>query len=427
MSLSPYSVRSASSGPLIDLMPKSKSSPLESGFFSIPHTPYEERFQVLVKGNFPLQILECLSAFFSKTSEGMQVEVEDLCWSQNLENRKPTASQPLVIKIDSQKVALFKPRQREPGSKAWLARYPDIMVPKYFCTSGTGAFMELVCSLFIDHCMQMYPDLKKDLIIPKVAYVQMGHPNFYLQAKWDDLTSPILIASPKQEAFSSFSKPVRGTGSLHEFIQNSRACTMSDFLQKPVVVQEFIAIMHMLLLNSDAHIGNMLVSQDLKLVMIDHSYTLAVNGLEGGRFFWIHNPQFKNPISADMKGFILNIEENLLVELLEKLQNELSKSLKDWGEDPFVEGIEIGENRSLVFKIVLQFLKQGVLKDLTISDFANFLSQKNPSIHEGFVFQTCQNLSKVSSDKKDFIKQSCEKKIADFLLEKQQVLEFSAF
>ena len=419
MTISPYSARSASSGPLIDLLSNHKS-PREGDVFSVPHTPYEEDFHVLVKGNYPLEILETLASFFSMKPQGLNVEITEVFTLQDFNGSKTTASHPLVVKVNDQKVAVFKSKQREPGSKAWIARHPDKIAPKFFCTAGTGAFMELVCSLFINQCLQSIPKLQNEIIIPKVAYVQMGHPCFYLRSKTEELSSPLFLVSPISKKSFFLTQAVKGTGALIEYIQNCRACTKADFLQQSSTVQEFIAIMHMLLLNSDAHMGNILISKDQKLVMIDHSYTLSVDGLEGGQFFWIHYSQFERPISELMQQFILNLDREMISNIVKTTQNELLQNLTEIGEENPVEYIEITENRLIDFQIVLQFLKIGMDKGLTILDFASALSQKRMTPRSGLVYDICKDLPSTTTDIEKYIQQACEEKIADLLRHKKE-------
>lgn len=390
-SLTSPSAQLLSSPPWNFLCPgAAKGAPFDPREF---HTPLERSFSVLIRGSLPQSILDLLqgdSSLGSPTSPLVErVQLEEI--SGRLHTH---VSCPLRVVADGKPLAVMKPRQREPGSKAWQGRYPERIYPKCGCTPGTGPFMEVLAATYMQEIMGGLEKSSDLVIVPKVAYVQWGHPNFCLtlSPSMSPQSSPVI---PNRRPFSGF-PVVRGTGSLHEFIPNKGSLTVQELERLDPFALEIVAVLHLILLNADGHEGNLLVTQEKKIVVIDMAYILSNEGKDGGIFCWERCASLQRPPSPEIQNWIQSLAEHRFTEIALALQKELHENLQKLTED-FRKGemIEIEEGRFLTHRISLCFLKKAIAKGWTLSQVGNRMRQHNPRYHGGLVYEVFQEIKLV--------------------------------
>ncbi len=302
-----------------------------------------------------------------------------------------SVSSPLIVKIEGVIRALFKPRQREPGCRAWSCLHAGEIYPKDQCTPGTGAFMEVLGARFLQECLRDLPDAESFVIVPKVDYVQIGHPSISLFPKGPS---------------------VRGTGSLHEFIPNAKRSSQQELNDLPPIAVEFVAVMHSILLDADAHSGNLLITDEGKVVIIDLSYILSKEGKNGGVFCWIQCNALQQRPSDKIKEFIHSLDENRLGTLLGELKDELQENLSKLPiSQQEGEEIVIEEERIITHKIALCFLKKAILNGWTLSQIGHALQQINPRFPSGVVHDVFQEIKHLpQGERSKNIEEICSRK-----------------
>jgi len=120
-------------------------------------------------------------------------------------------------------------------------------------------------------------------------------------------------------------------GSLQQYV--SHTCTAEDIGWNTFPVDEVqkIGILDCRLLNTDRHLGNILVVKDthpLRLVPIDHGLCLP-SSLSGGYFEWLSFPQAKQPFSQRMLDYIENLNVEADIQMLQKRLPLLRKECLD--------------------------------------------------------------------------------------------------
>jgi len=201
-------------------------------------------------------------------------------------------------------LAVFKPSDEEAGSprnpKKTLDLFPDIVVEKdrMGIPSGGTCIRELAAYMF---------DQRK-----KKGSSLAGVPP----------TTLINISSKKLHS----QQVSHGIGSLQKYMQHDCASWDIGSGVFPFEQVHAIGILDLMILNTDRHGGNILISYDHehkpRLIPIDHGFCFPENlqDFPSLWFEWLSWPQAKVPFSPEMKSFVLqelDIEEK--IDLLKEL------------------------------------------------------------------------------------------------------------
>lgn len=380
-----------------------------------PHTPLERSFVPLIRGSLPPDIIDPLQTYFScgspATSHPQQVLITEMVKIDPRTCQKVrTASSPLRVCFNNDAVAIMKPRQREAGTPAWRALNSEKIYPKVGCPPGTGAFMEVLASLYMQELVNR-SQAADFIIIPRVAYVQWGHPSFNLLCTSPPLMSPlsfptspvttpdVLSQRPPLAPQRLLNLSVRGTGSLHEFIPDCTPSTFNKLESLPSIAQEMIAVLHIILLNADGHEGNLLITKEGKVVMIDMSYILSKEGKDGAVICWNKCKALQQFPSKEILQFIQSIDENRLEVLAQELITELNDNIQKLTlSRQEGESIELEYERILTHRIALSFLKKATHKGWTLSQVGDRLRQHNPRYCGGLVYEVFQEIKRLSRE-----------------------------
>jgi hypothetical protein len=182
--------------------------------------------------------------------------------------------------------------------------------------------------------------------------------------------------------FSTATSPhAKKVGSFQEFIECE--CTMDDISPSKLSVEEVhkIAILDIRIMNADRNSANLLVQRrednSLKLVPIDHGYCLrTVCDVSWMDWCWLDWPQLKEPLSAEHKKYI----ENLDIEADAKLLHER---------------LSIAQEAIDYFRASSSLLKAGVKAGLTLYDIA-IMCCRNDNLAE--IPSMMEKLFSVASD-----------------------------
>lgn len=360
-------------------------------------TPFPQNFHLLVKGNFPEHLLELIKNAWFQSKETRATPQTSPCTllSPCISFTSPTYP-PLTIKLFGNGVSdpfiattfnrdgrkeevMIKIRETEVGCPRWEESHKKDIIPRRGCPPGTGAFVELLIGLFINNHLELLPELTNSCIIPRVAYAQMGHPIF--AGKLDDPNKP---QAPS----------VRGTGIIEEFIQGCDALKTVEALNHlPPLAQEFMAIMDILVLNNDRHLGNLLSKTSPlgnAVVLIDHGYALSQRGIDGGKFCWLQCNALQKTPSLLMQDFIRKIDEDSLEALAKNLSEELSSNLE---KSPVPqlrnEDQAIKMDRILPHKIALCFMKEAIKENWSLSQIGSTLLLIPHAHQHGGILREC--------------------------------------
>jgi len=146
-------------------------------------------------------------------------------------------------------------------------------------------------------------------------------------------------------------------GSLQEYIENEGSCGDFGPSQFPVDEVHKIGILDLQILNTDRHDGNILVTEGMKLVPIDHGFSLPpidelATATESLRFEWMNWPQSKKPFSPAALQHIASFDIDESCKVLKRI------------------GIE--NSSILTFRICCSLLKKGASAGLTLNQIGNF-------------------------------------------------------
>jgi len=154
-------------------------------------------------------------------------------------------------------------------------------------------------------------------------------------------------------------KPVVKTGSLQEFVDNDG--TVGDIGPQifPVDEVQRIALLDLILHNTDRHEGNILYrdppSGHKQLVPIDHGFSIP-DRVGGAWFDWLHYPQAKKEFSPEIKRVVDELDSEILAGKI-SLRKECRRTL---------------DLSCLLVKI-------GVQKNMTARDLGLFAARRNPN------------------------------------------------
>lgn len=275
-------------------------------------------------------------------------------------------SKPLLLEIDGHPTAMIKIRQDEVGTDRRELTSKQNIAPRVGCTPGSGAFVELLVNIYLRTLANSLEKLSPlPIIIPGVAYAQMGHAIFADDLRQEDYVSP---------------SSIRGTGLIEEFIPGSSNLTTEQQLNElPPMVLEFLAVADITSLNSDRHSGNLGISKE-NLVLFDHAYCLSQKGIDGGIFCWKDCKVLKHEPSESIKKFIAGLDESYLANLAHDLHIELKENL-DLLDKKEQEGEmqKLELDRILPHQIAVRFLKEAIQHGWTLSQIGNAMHAKPES------------------------------------------------
>lgn len=120
-------------------------------------------------------------------------------------------------------------------------------------------------------------------------------------------TELVCVELDSQDA-GSVHVPCPSFGSLQDFQKHKSSCEDMGTARFTADSVHRLGILDVRLLNLDRHLGNILVTEDDKLVPIDHAYVLpSCKNLGEITFEWLYWPQCKVPFSREAVDYILSL------------------------------------------------------------------------------------------------------------------------
>lgn len=228
------------------------------------------------------------------------------------------------------KVAVFKPADEEPyaenNPKGYLRQDEDNslflrdgIVPGEACIREVAAYL-------LDH--------KGFSGVPKTTLAEAHHPAFNGNgARLKVSEGGAFVGSHSiNDNRSSASTKKKKVGSFQEFCRSD--FTMDDISPSLLSVEEVhkIAILDIRIMNADRNSANLLCrrNQDdsLELIPIDHGFSLrSVGDVSWMDWCWLDWPQMKKPLCERMKSYILSLDIEADVQLLQERLNICSRAI----------------------------------------------------------------------------------------------------
>jgi len=179
-------------------------------------------------------------------------------------------------------------------------------------------------------------------------------------------------------------EPIKKVGSFQEYVHAE--CSMDDLSPSKISVDEVhkIAILDIRLMNADRNVANILcqrIPEDpdhFRLVPIDHGYSLRSKcDVAWFDWCWLDWPQLKQPLSQTSKEYVLGLDIEADVRLLQERLN-MKNDVLDY------------------FRSSCQILKAGVRAGLTLYDICSgILCRNDPS---GEIPSKLETLSSMASE-----------------------------
>jgi len=225
-------------------------------------------------------------------------------------------------------VAVFKPNDEEGNSPDNPKKTESLS--KCGVRRGEAAAREVAASIINEHCGGYFG-------VPVTRMVTLCHPYF----NRPDGT------------------PRTKTGSLQAFVKcdgNAGDIGPNAF---PLDQVQRLAILDMLIYNTDRHEGNILyqkTQEATSIVPIDHGFSLP-DSFGSAWFDWVHYPQAKKPLLPHHTDFVENLDTEALCRAL----------------SPLIDGQSLD-----TLRVCAQVLKKGARRGRSPSEMASFMSRKNP-------------------------------------------------
>lgn len=162
------------------------------------------------------------------------------------------------------------------------------------------------------------------------------------------------------------------TCSIQQFIPDCQPLGELDFTQKEALdvssIQQ-LAILDMIMVNTDRNYGNVLISKEGKIYPIDHSLCLPRRFESNGVFCWLDLSQAQLPFSEENKRLIFSLAPGMLEAALGGFKEIAELDLHTFKE------------RFFTYFMALEILKNGAALDLTPFEIGYFftLSEKEAS------------------------------------------------
>jgi len=228
------------------------------------------------------------------------------------------------------KVAVFKPADEEPyaenNPKGYLRQREDNslflregIIPGEACIREVAAYL-------LDH--------KSFSGVPRTTLAEAHHPAFNANgARLKVSEGGASVGSHSiNDSRSSASANKKKVGSFQEFCRSD--FTMDDISPSLISVEEVhkIAILDIRIMNADRNSANLLCRRNeddsLELIPIDHGFCLrSVGDVSWMDWCWLDWPQMKKPLCERMKSYILNLDIEADVRLLQERLNICSKAI----------------------------------------------------------------------------------------------------
>lgn len=251
------------------------------------------------------------------------------------------------------KVAVFKPADEEPyaenNPRGYIKQHDSDISLREGIKPGEACLRE-VAAYLLDH--------NGFSSVPMTTLAEARHPAFNnggSTSSTHPFNSTLPIASPSSSSNSS-TTPIKKVGSCQEFVYAED--TMDDISPSKLSTQQVhkIAILDIRLMNADRNVANLLVRRkpdnSLELVPIDHGYCLrSVCDVSWFDWCWLDWPQLKEPLNKSSRDYILNLDIDKDVHLLE-------------------ESLQIGNDAIDFFRASTKILQAGVKAGLTLYDIA---------------------------------------------------------
>lgn len=174
--------------------------------------------------------------------------------------------------------------------------------------------------------------------------------------------TPVSVSSPSSH------EPVKKVGSFQEYVYAE--CSMDDLSPSKISVDEVhkIAILDIRIMNADRNVANILcqrIPEDpdhFRLVPIDHGYSLRSKcDVAWFDWCWLDWPQMKQPLSKTSRDYVLGLDIEADVRLLQERLN-MQNDVLDY------------------FRSSCQILQAGVRAGLTLHDVCSeILCRNDPS------------------------------------------------
>jgi len=257
------------------------------------------------------------------------------------------------------KVAVFKPADEEPyaenNPRGYVKQHDSVISLREGILPGEACLRE-VAAYLLDH--------EGFSSVPMTTLAEARHPAFSTNglmlklAEGGAAIGPHSLNSSFVNGTSSSSSPalIKKVGSCQEFIYAED--TMDDLSPSMLSTDEVhkIAILDIRIMNADRNVANLLVRRkpdnSFELVPIDHGYCLrSVCDVSWFDWCWLDWPQLKKPLSEKSKDYILNLNIDADVLMLQ-------------------ESLQIGTEALDFFRASNKILQAGVKAGLSLYDIA---------------------------------------------------------
>jgi len=249
------------------------------------------------------------------------------------------------------KIAVFKPADEEPyaenNPRGYVKQHDSDISLREGIRPGEACLRE-VAAFLLDH--------DGFASVPMTTLAEARHPAFHVVGGVNTSFQSGILASPEPANGSNTTTLMKKVGSCQEFVRAED--TMDDLSPSMLSVDEVhkIAILDIRLMNADRNAANLLVRRrpdnSLELVPIDHGYCLrSVCDVVWFDWCWLDWPQLKKPLSEKSREYILNLDIDADVRLLQ-------------------ESLQIGTEALDFFRASTKILQAGVKAGLSLYDIA---------------------------------------------------------
>mmetsp|Transcript_17916 Transcript_17916/g.22292 ORF Transcript_17916/g.22292 Transcript_17916/m.22292 type:complete len:611 (-) Transcript_17916:18-1850(-) len=262
------------------------------------------------------------------------------------------------------KVAVFKPADEEPYAENNPRGYvntcdmeggSETMSLREGIRPGESCLRE-VAAYLLDH--------GEFSSVPMTTLTDARHPAFNTNgAQMKTAAGGASMGAHSLLAANVTAKTTKKVGSCQEFV--NAECSMDDLSPSKIDVDEVhkIAILDIRIMNADRNAANLLCRRrqdnSLELVPIDHGFCLrAAADVAWFDWCWLDWPQLKKPLSKKSKDYILNLDIEADVRLLE-------------------DNLRIGKESLNYFRASCKLLQVGVQEGLSLYDIAVICSRQD--------------------------------------------------
>ncbi len=222
------------------------------------------------------------------------------------------------------------------------------------CPPGTGAFVELVVGQVIGHLLSQDKRFGELCMVPGVAFA---------------VVNPEAFSGTDVQLGDIPLSQLNGTCVVQEFVSNCFPVTPEILKTLNPQSLEMLAVIDIMMINSDRHEGNLLLKKDelgnIKIVMIDHGNCLPRRGAGGAKFCWLSYPGLDGSPSEEIQDLIMCLNVDLLETMVDKIQSDLA------GKN---EMQKFGFDRILPHMIAVIFLQEAILDSWSLQRIGRALT-----------------------------------------------------